>query len=139
MSFDSFVVRTPPTSVRSFDLRVAGPAALLVAKVHKILDRTDAGDRLKDKDALDVFRLLRGTDAADVAARAGRILSDERARETASIAFDHMPDLFGRPDGQGVTMAIRGSSGLISSSELSGSLVALTRELGSAMRSTRLR
>ena len=107
-----------------------------MAKVHKILDRTDAKDRLTDKDALDVFRLLRGTDAADMAARARGILSDERARETAAVAFEQMPELFGRADGEGVAMAIRGSSGLISSAEVSGSLIALTSELGIAMRST---
>lgn len=37
---------------RGYELHVAGPAALLVAKVHKIDDRKDT-DRQNDKDALD--------------------------------------------------------------------------------------
>ena len=46
---------------RSVVMSVAGPAALLVAKVHKIAERTTgAGDRVRDKDALDVLRLLQG-------------------------------------------------------------------------------
>lgn len=45
---------------RKFDVRVAGSAALLVAKVHKVRDRSGT-ERSTDKDALDVLRLLRGT------------------------------------------------------------------------------
>ncbi len=52
------------------------------------------------------------------------------------VYADQMPRLFGRTDGEGVAMAIRGSSGLMSSTEVSESLVALTSELGTTMRST---
>ncbi|WP_020015851.1 GSU2403 family nucleotidyltransferase fold protein [Promicromonospora sukumoe] len=55
---------------RCFELRVAGPAALLTAKVIKISERlvqADAQpDRLKEKDALDAFRLLQAIDTADL-------------------------------------------------------------------------
>jgi len=52
-----------PGDTRSHDVRVAGPAALLVAKTIKISDRLKdayAGNpgRIVDKDALDVLRLL---------------------------------------------------------------------------------
>lgn len=46
---------------RSIPSRVAGPTALLVAKAHKINDRLAQGarpDRLIDKDASDVYRLM---------------------------------------------------------------------------------
>jgi hypothetical protein len=42
-----------------FEIKVAGPAALLVAKLHKIAERVDEPDRAVDKDALDVLRVLR--------------------------------------------------------------------------------
>ncbi len=58
-----------PADTRSFEIRVAGPAALLAAKVHKIRDRSGS-NRQSDKDALDVLRLLRGSDMSDLAARA---------------------------------------------------------------------
>ncbi len=52
---------------RIFEVRVAGPTALLVAKLHKIADRARQAKRrrLDDKDALDLFRLLQAipTDA----------------------------------------------------------------------------
>ncbi len=41
---DADVMTVEGEDGRSFDMRIAGPAALLVAKVHKILDRTDAND-----------------------------------------------------------------------------------------------
>ncbi len=42
-------------------LKVAGPAALLVAKTHKIAERIGDPGRLTDKDAHDVYRLLSAT------------------------------------------------------------------------------
>ncbi|HET6497735.1 MAG TPA: hypothetical protein VFH17_01590 [Coriobacteriia bacterium] len=47
-----------PGDRRSVDVRVAGPAALLVAKLHKVAERRGTPDRLVDKDALDIYRLL---------------------------------------------------------------------------------
>ena len=49
------------------DAYVAGPAALILSKAQKIAERSV--DRLKAKDAADVFRLLRTYDAADVQRR----------------------------------------------------------------------
>lgn len=59
-----------PQDPRAFDIRVAGPAALLLAKVHKIRDRSGSA-RGSDKDALDVLRLLRGTQTPELAAASG--------------------------------------------------------------------
>lgn len=48
-----------PTDHRSRAINVAGPAALLVAKLHKLGERNDRDpERLNDKDAHDVYRLL---------------------------------------------------------------------------------
>ena len=46
---------------RSYEIWIAGPAALLVAKVHKIAERVGSPARESDKDALDVLRLLRAS------------------------------------------------------------------------------
>ena len=77
---------------RAFSIAVAGPAALVVAKTHKIAGRRDeAKGRLKDKDALDVFRLMRAVDPPVFAAGFARLrqpigrgldaVGTERARE----------------------------------------------------------
>lgn len=63
--FDADVMRVTGfqgSSARGFDIRVAGPATLLVSKLHKISDRAGS-QRATDKDAYDVLRLLRGTTA----------------------------------------------------------------------------
>ncbi len=46
------------TDSRTFDIPVAGPGALLVAKLHKIADRSADVRRRSDKDALDILRLF---------------------------------------------------------------------------------
>lgn len=55
---------------RTVELRVAGPAALLTAKAIKINERLGQADtqpdRLKEKDALDAFRILQAIDTQDL-------------------------------------------------------------------------
>jgi hypothetical protein len=65
---------------RAFELRVAGPAALIVAKTVKIGERhDDSPHRLIDKDAHDLYRLLRATETRDVAARLTALRTDPLA------------------------------------------------------------
>lgn len=76
--FDADVMRVADfqsSNARGFDLRVAGPAALLVSKLHKISDRAGS-PRATDKDAYDVLRLLRGTTAEEVADRIRRLRAE---------------------------------------------------------------
>ena len=83
------ITSLPPSVERSVAMLVAGPAALLVAKVHKIAERTDTGDRITDKDALDVLRLLQATDtealAEDLASLAAHKVSADVAAEAMSL------------------------------------------------------
>lgn len=57
-----------PDDGRSADLRVAGPAALLAVEAIKISERLERADtqpdRLREKDALDAFRILQAVDTA---------------------------------------------------------------------------
>ena len=48
---------------RKFQIKIAGPAALLVAKLHKIFERVEQPGRANDKDAYDILRILRATDS----------------------------------------------------------------------------
>ena len=58
-----------PDSNRSCVMEVAGSAALLVAKVHKISERVDDPARRMtiDKDAFDIYRILLAADASELA------------------------------------------------------------------------
>ncbi len=65
------------------DSYVAGPAALIIAKAEKISERTD--DRVKPKDAADVFRLLRAHERDHIEAafqRTSRGRGNYRPRST---------------------------------------------------------
>lgn len=118
---------------RSFEVRVAGPAALLVAKAHKINERKGT-DRQSDKDALDVLRLLRGTETDDVAARYTRLLVDERSGNAAKAARDLLENQFGSRAGIGVEMAIRSAGVLADPEEIAASCEALLGDLLKALR-----
>ncbi|MFD1046497.1 hypothetical protein ACFQ1S_13510 [Kibdelosporangium lantanae] len=75
-----------PDDRRQVNLRVAGPAALLIAKAIKVEERladADSGKstRLKEKDALDMFRLLQAVETDDLAHGIRRHLTDDHANE----------------------------------------------------------
>jgi hypothetical protein len=96
---------------RKIDVRVAGPAALVVAKVHKIDDRKDS-DRQSDKDALDVLRLLRGTETDELVARWAKLLDDKRSADAAQRGRELLEEQFARRQNVGVQMAIRSAGAL---------------------------
>jgi hypothetical protein len=71
---------------RSFTIHVAGPAALLVAKLHKLGERDQRDpDRLNDKDAHDVYRLLVAVDTQELSRTLRMLLSaiSRRRRRTS--------------------------------------------------------
>jgi hypothetical protein len=115
---------------RSFDLQVAGAAALLVAKTHKIQDRSaQGGPRLKDKDALDVYRLLVGTPTDELVVRMLRVRADERASLSVLTALESFRSLFGARTGEGVMMAQRATAGLVAPEDISAALTTLSNDL----------
>lgn len=118
---------------RTVDVRVAGPAALLVAKVHKIDDRKDS-DRQSDKDALDVLRLLRGTETEDLASRYARLLSDPRSADAARRGRKLLQAQFARRQNIGVQMAIRSAGVLGDAEDISVLFEALVGDLLTALR-----
>ncbi len=114
-----------PADHRVFDVRIAGPAALLVAKIHKIADRAGS-DRVSDKDALDVLRLLKGSSLAELARRYRGLLVDERSGSAAT-------DALARRSGAGVEMAVRSAGVLVDPAEIRAACVLLAGELLEAL------
>src|SRR5436309_9063801 len=80
---EAAIVDRMPLVIRALDRRdrrritadVAGPAALLIAKLYKVADRIGQAGRSNDKDAHDVYRLLRGTDTGALGAGVTRLLA----------------------------------------------------------------
>jgi hypothetical protein len=98
-----------PRDPRTRVAEVAGPAALLVAKVHKLHERVveDRSSRLDDKDAADVVRLMQGTRASEVGPVLAELTNDPLAGPVTSAALTYLEELFGRRGRPGVQMATR--------------------------------
>jgi hypothetical protein len=116
---------------RRFEISVAGPAALLVAKLHKIAERTAAGkfDRVDDKDALDVFRLLRGTESAKLAVQIAHLTQDSLAGAVTTESLGQLRDLFGTNDAPGTQMVVQGTAGVEDPTTIAASCAALASDL----------
>ena len=98
-----------PNDGRRIDVEVAGVAALIVAKAHKIHDRVSSGrtDRLSDKDAADVYRIMQTARPDTVAMTLKGLLADPIAGTVTDHALTYVDELFGRRAGRGVVMAQR--------------------------------
>lgn len=97
-----------PSDHRSTTVAVAGPAALLVAKLHKLGERQHTPRRLIDKDAHDIYRLLVATETADMAARLRALSQDPLAGDATDGAVAYLVQLFSSSGGGlGAVMAGR--------------------------------
>jgi hypothetical protein len=131
---DQFTIMAlDPADQRRFELLVAGPAALLTAKIYKLLDRVDSTDRRSDKDALDVYRLLRATATDDLANRFRTLLTDPLSAAVAETAVGQLPQLFGGVNATGTRMAVSAAVPLENEETLAASMVALTEDLLEAL------
>lgn len=92
---------------RMVEARVAGPAALLVAKLHKLGERQRTPDRLVDKDAYDVYRLLVTIPTEALAKTLTHLLTDELAGNVTRSAMDYLSQLFRDSHSTGSFMAGR--------------------------------
>ena len=79
---------------RQVSANVAGPAALMVSKLHKLAEREGQRDRLFPKDAHDVYRLLVATDPSSLAATLRELLVSPLAATVTADAVRFLETLF---------------------------------------------
>jgi hypothetical protein len=93
---------------RSFSVRVAGLAALVVAKLHKLHERLEMGkdDRIADKDAADVYRIMQLVPIEEFLLRLRPLLADPIAEAPSTVALGFLDELFGARASGGVQMAV---------------------------------
>ncbi len=84
----------PSTDRRKFSVFVAGPAALVVAKLHKINDRIDHPSRLENKDAHDIYRLLVALDTVQLASAFTTLLATPVSEPVTREAVKLLRTLF---------------------------------------------
>jgi len=120
-----------PGDGRSVEAKVAGPAALLVAKSHKIHDRVVSrrSDRLDDKDAADVVRLMQSTSPREVGRRLQQLAESPLAGPASEAGLGHFRALFGRAGQPGVEMATRALRVGLPATRVETLCVQYTREL----------
>lgn len=122
-----------PADTRQRQIWIAGPTALIVAKLHKIGERVSTNDRVRDKDALDLYRLLRAVPVDLLADGVRRLRADTLSRDTTNAALDTLRALFTRPDAEGVQMTVRAAGDPESSEVVRASTVALAGDLLAAV------
>ncbi len=127
-----------PASSRSTILKVAGPGALLVSKVHKIDERLDDPDDRRrlplQKDAFDIYRLLRAIDTAELASEFRRLRAHTISSSVTSGALSAFQNLFGSRSGTGTALLVRAVGTLEENPEfIVESSVALTQDLLAAL------
>ncbi len=123
-----------PADARSAEIEVAGPAGLLVAKLHKLGERRDRPERLLDKDAHDVYRLLAATDTDSLSRTLADLREDDLAGATTTEAIHYLGQLFASgPDALGSTMAGRAEELVGDPAVVSAAVFALAADLVSAL------
>jgi hypothetical protein len=118
---------------RSFEIKVAGPAALVVSKVVKIAERRgQPPHRLKPKDGLDVLRLLRAVDTGRLARRLADLTVDELSSTVVVQAVKDLRALAMTPDDLLPVLAAEAEAGFSDADEIKMSMVLLVDDLLSA-------
>lgn len=123
-----------PSDSRAFELRVAGPAALLTAKAIKISERLDQADtqpdRLKEKDALDAFRILQAIDTPDLVRGFAIHREDEHAATVTAEAMEVYRAHASTPQGR---IALLATNAAQSDPTIAPAFAALVNDLLSAL------
>lgn len=84
---------------------------------------------MRDKDALDVLRLLRAIDAADLVEGLSRLRGSDVARQVTAESIGLLPRLFGDVSAEGVKMAVRAAGESEDAATIAASLIALVDDL----------
>jgi hypothetical protein len=116
---------------RSFQIAAAGPAALIVSKMHKLLERLAERQqrRVDEKDALDVLRLLRAISTENLTQLFKTLLQTSVSGEVTREALVGLRDLFSMSRAIGSQMAARAAGPLADPEEIAASCAILTGEL----------
>jgi len=126
----------PAQDGRVLDVRVAGVAALLIAKCYKLGERFREADqqRLVNKDAGDVMRLMLATDVAPVTERLALLLAEPRSEATTRQGLAYLDQLFGGPGRPGIVMATAALGPEVDAEQIRSLAPAYTAALRSATR-----
>jgi hypothetical protein len=113
---------------RQIEVNVAGPGALLVAKLYKVNERRNDPRRAKPKDALDIFRLLQ-LPTETLAARLTVLQQAALTEGTTQEALRLLEALFGTEVGFGSQQAVLAAGVLADPAFIAAACAALAQDL----------
>ncbi len=119
--------------VREFEVRVAGEAALVVAKCHKVGERLDVQRGVEAKDAFDIFRIVQHTSTEGLARDVTMLLQSDVAAEVTARAIEYLRAHFSAEDQQGCRLAQEAVGILDPGGSVGPSLAALVQDLLAAL------
>jgi hypothetical protein len=124
-----------PMDRRRIEIKVAGPAALLIAKMHKLGDReVDEPERMRDKDAHDVYRLLVALETQVFVNSLERLRLDDLAGDATKQGLGFFEQLFATgPEAVGCVMAGRAEELLGDPETVAAATAALAADLVNAL------
>lgn len=122
-----------PGDARSYRVKVASPAALVVAKLHKLSERRDTAHRLVDKDAHDHYRLVRAIETREFVVGFECLLADDRSRKVTVDGLVYLRDLFATPGSLGSRMAARAEEGVGDPEAVAAAAALLSSDLLAAL------
>jgi hypothetical protein len=117
------------TDKRVHQIRVAGPAALLIAKLHKVYERKETPTRLDNKDAFDIYRLLQTAQTADLATTVRLLNADEFAHDSTVSGMTYLQELFSTENAVGARLAAQAVEGIADPEVVAASSSALANDL----------
>lgn len=128
------VAALDPADPRQYEVSVAGPTALLIAKLYKIWERRGVLSREDAKDALDLLRLLRAASTEELVNGFRRVLEGSDAREEAEQALQYLDELFHDETADGPRLVRQAVGGLANREEAALASVVLAQDLLTAAR-----
>ncbi|WP_448712446.1 hypothetical protein [Microbacterium profundi] len=119
---------------RRIDVRVAGTAGLLVAKLHKVSERLETPRRRDDKDAHDIYRILVAISTEDLVDTFRVLLNDVVSEAVTSDALSMLERVFASgPEAPGSTMAGRAEHAIGDPEQVSLAVSILAADLMKAL------
>lgn len=119
-----------PSDMRRYNALVAGPAALLIAKLHKVAERVADPKRLVDKDAHDIYRLLVAIETSKFSTTMLELLQNPISQLATTEALGFLKTLFAEgADALGSLMAGRAEEGIGDPSNVSLAVSLLASDL----------
>jgi hypothetical protein len=115
---------------RTFEVLVAGPGGLLIAKLHKVGEHIAFARPIENKDAFDIYKLLVAQPMDELATRVKRISQDSFSRDSTVTGLKYLVDLFAEgPTASGSQLAAEAVRGIDDMDFIAQSVSSLAKEL----------